>query len=323
MKCPPGNTWCLWIWWEIQWILPAPSRFFFWGRVQTFSHTQIHYKKKTISEAQEPQLPRAAAPEQHPKPSCDCQPRRAPLLSSNPQEFYRFLQAGPAKQLLLTSSGFALFLTHLCFPRCPCNYTWKATAVPATHWEPEQANPIHLRRGCLFPTYTVIIHKCSQVGVAPCGSCFIIQAGRGSKGCPIHPAPVRAAQPLLCCAHHPRAEQESRALDSLHSIATWETAMEIKQSEITDTSRHEVSFHWLSVFSQECTVSTQVNNASTAFQMVSHPEWLTTSMNCRTFAPTNYLKSEQLITNRAVWLNGRHFSFNQFCYSMGNVKSNR
>lgn len=29
MKCPPGNTWFLWIWWEIQWILPAPSRFFF------------------------------------------------------------------------------------------------------------------------------------------------------------------------------------------------------------------------------------------------------------------------------------------------------
>lgn len=157
--------------------------------------------------------------------------------------------------------------------------------------------------GCLcFPLtlwLSINIHRC---GMAPCGSCFIIQAGHGSMGCPTHPPSVRAAQPLPCYAHHPRAGVLSLGHSAQHSHA--KIIIKIKQSKITYTSRRELSFHWLSIFSQECTVSTQVNNAPTACQMVSHPEYITTTMNCRTFAPTNYLKSEQLITNIAVWLNG-------------------
>lgn len=152
--------------------------------------------------------------------------------------------------------------------------------------QPKQSNPLHFRRGCLcFPLtlwLSINIHRC---GMAPCGSCFIIQAGHGSMGCPTHPPSVRAAQPLLCYAHHPRAGVLSLGHSAQHRHS--KIIIKIKQSKITYTSRHELSFHWLSIFSQECIVSTQVNNAPTACQMVSHPEYITNTMNCRTFAPAN------------------------------------
>lgn len=141
----------------------------------------------------------------------------------------------------------------------------------------------------VLPTCTVIIQKCSQVWDHTLGMLFH------------HPPSVRAAQPLLCYAHHPGAG----ILNPGHSVqhSHLKTVIPIKQSEITDTSRHELSFHWLPIVSQECTVGTQVNKAPTAFQVVSHPEDVTARMNCRTFASTNYLKSEQLWI--AVWLNSR------------------
>lgn len=112
--------------------------------------------------------------------------------------------------------------------------------------------------------------------------------------------PIPWGQHSLSCSRHITLSPGRPAQHSHLKIV-----IKMKQSQITYTSRHELSFHWLSIFSQECTISTHVNNAPTAFQMVSHPEYVTTTVNCRTFAPTNYLKSEQLIANIAVWLHGR------------------